>query len=148
MDFEVIEAGNGSEALEVLANLMRGEMFDSDPSETRALAQQARMILDERMARFPEVPPPVSVEELELDEVQHFTAERRATLGWYTNRRAFGFSIDGYRSLIDQWRTLAPSARWFVLADHGHRERGGHGELSVWRKNRRQAARTSVTSGT
>lgn len=54
------------EALEVLANLMRGEMFDSDPSETRALAEQARAILDERVRRFPEVPPPVSVEELEL----------------------------------------------------------------------------------
>jgi tetratricopeptide (TPR) repeat protein len=54
------------EALEVLANLMRGEMFDSDPSETRALAQQAREILNERMKRWPEVPPPVAVEELEL----------------------------------------------------------------------------------
>ncbi len=54
------------EALEVLANLMRGEMFDSDPSETRALAQQSRAILNERVARWPDVPSPVSVEELEL----------------------------------------------------------------------------------
>jgi tetratricopeptide (TPR) repeat protein len=54
------------EALEVLTNLMRGEMFDSDPSETRALAQQARSILDERVKRWPELAPPVKVEELEL----------------------------------------------------------------------------------
>jgi tetratricopeptide (TPR) repeat protein len=54
------------EALEVLANLMRGEMFDSDPSETRALAEQARAILTERMQRWPDVAPPVAVEELEL----------------------------------------------------------------------------------
>jgi len=54
------------EALEVLANLMRGEMFDSDPSETRALAEQARNILDERVKRWSDVPPPVAVEELEL----------------------------------------------------------------------------------
>ncbi len=54
------------EALEVIANLMRGEMFDSDPSETRALAEQARNILSQRMSRFPDVPPPVALEELEL----------------------------------------------------------------------------------
>lgn len=54
------------EALEVLTNLMRGEMFDGDPSETRALAQQARAILQERMQRWPDAAPPVAVEELEL----------------------------------------------------------------------------------
>jgi tetratricopeptide (TPR) repeat protein len=54
------------EALEVLANLMRGEMFDGDPSETRALAQEARSILDERVKRWPDVEPPVAVEDLEL----------------------------------------------------------------------------------
>lgn len=54
------------EALEVLANLMRGEMFDSDPSETRALAEQAGAILTERVKRWPDVAPPVAVEELEL----------------------------------------------------------------------------------
>jgi tetratricopeptide (TPR) repeat protein len=54
------------EALEVLANLMRGEMFDGDPVETRALAQQARTILDERVKRWPELAPPVKAEELEL----------------------------------------------------------------------------------
>ena len=54
------------EALEVLSNLMRGEMFDGDPSETRALAKQARAILDERVKRWPELAPPVKIEELEL----------------------------------------------------------------------------------
>ena len=54
------------EALEVLANLMRGEMFDGDPSETRSLAEQARTILNERVKRWPELAPPVKLEELEL----------------------------------------------------------------------------------
>lgn len=54
------------EALEVLANLMRGDMFDGDPSETRSLAEQARTILNERVKRWPEVAPPVKLEELEL----------------------------------------------------------------------------------
>jgi tetratricopeptide (TPR) repeat protein len=54
------------EALEVLANLMRGEMFDNDPSDTRSLASQAVTLLDERMKRWPDVPPPVALEELEL----------------------------------------------------------------------------------
>ena len=54
------------EALEVLANLMRGEMFDGDPADTRALADQARNILNERMRRWPEIAPPIKLEELEL----------------------------------------------------------------------------------
>jgi tetratricopeptide (TPR) repeat protein len=54
------------EALEVLANLMRGELLDNDPSETRVLADEARNILNERMKRFPELPPPVKMDELEL----------------------------------------------------------------------------------
>lgn len=54
------------EALEVLANLMRGDMFDGNPSETRTLSNQARLILSERMKRWPEVAPPVKLEELEL----------------------------------------------------------------------------------
>ncbi len=54
------------EALEVLANLMRGEMFDNDPSETRSLAEHARSILNERMRRWPELAPPIKLEELEL----------------------------------------------------------------------------------
>jgi hypothetical protein len=44
---------------------------------------------------------------IELDELQHFTAERRSALSWYTNRASFGFSVDQYRSLIDQWRSRA-----------------------------------------
>jgi tetratricopeptide (TPR) repeat protein len=54
------------EALEVLANLMRGEMFDNDPSDTRSLASQAVTLLDERVKRWPDVPPPVALDELEL----------------------------------------------------------------------------------
>lgn len=44
---------------------------------------------------------------IELDEVQHFTTERRRSLSWYTDRATFGFSVDQYRSLIDQWRARA-----------------------------------------
>lgn len=54
------------EALEVLANLMRGEMFDNDPSDTRNLASQAIALLDERVKRWPDIPPPVALDELEL----------------------------------------------------------------------------------
>ena len=54
------------EALEVIANLMRGEMFDGDPNETRALASEARTILEERVRRWPDVEPPVAMEDLEL----------------------------------------------------------------------------------
>ena len=45
---------------------MRGEMFDSDPSDTRSLAAQATALLDERMKRWPEPKPPVAFEELSL----------------------------------------------------------------------------------
>jgi hypothetical protein len=44
---------------------------------------------------------------IELDDVQHFTTERRATFSWYPNRYSFGFSVDSYRSLIDIWRAKA-----------------------------------------
>ncbi len=54
------------EALEVMANLMRGELFNSDPSDTRALAEQARSFLEQRVRRWPSAPPPVSLDELEL----------------------------------------------------------------------------------
>jgi hypothetical protein len=46
-------------------------------------------------------------EAIELDEVQHFTGERRSALGWYTDRASFGFSVDQYRSLIDVWKARA-----------------------------------------
>lgn len=54
------------EALEVFANLMRGEMFDNDPSDTRRLAAQAMTLLDERKKRWPDSKPPVAFEDLSL----------------------------------------------------------------------------------
>jgi tetratricopeptide (TPR) repeat protein len=54
------------EALEVFSNLMRGDMFDSDPTDTRSLAAQAVALLDERVKRWPDNPPPVAFEELSL----------------------------------------------------------------------------------
>ncbi|HEX6243362.1 MAG TPA: tetratricopeptide repeat protein, partial [Polyangiales bacterium] len=54
------------EALEVFSNLMRGEMFDGDPTDTRSLAAQAMTLLDERTKRWPEQKPPVAFEELSL----------------------------------------------------------------------------------
>jgi tetratricopeptide (TPR) repeat protein len=54
------------EALEVFSNLMRGDMFDSDPSDTRSLAAQAVALLDERVKRWPDNPPPVAFEDLSL----------------------------------------------------------------------------------
>jgi hypothetical protein len=44
---------------------------------------------------------------IELDEVQHFTTERRTALSWYPSRLGLEFSIDTYRSLIDTWRARA-----------------------------------------
>jgi tetratricopeptide (TPR) repeat protein len=54
------------EALEVFANLMRGDMFDGDPTDTRSLAAQAVALLDERVKRWPDNPPPVAFEDLSL----------------------------------------------------------------------------------
>jgi tetratricopeptide (TPR) repeat protein len=56
------------EALSTFSVLMRGELFDTDPTETRALASEAREILAQRLRRFPEVPSNMSVDELELIE--------------------------------------------------------------------------------
>jgi hypothetical protein len=44
---------------------------------------------------------------IELDEVQHFTAERRSALSWYPISSPLGFSLDSYRSLIDVWKSRA-----------------------------------------
>jgi len=44
---------------------------------------------------------------IELDEVQHFTAERRSSLSWYPTNLPLGFSLDSYRSLIDTWKARA-----------------------------------------
>jgi len=60
------ERGLYDEALEVLANLMRGEMFDGDPTDTRSLAAQALALLEERVKRWPDLPPPVDFDELSL----------------------------------------------------------------------------------
>ncbi len=54
------------EALEVLANLIRGELLNTDPTETRQLAERARKVLEERTRRFPAAPSPVSLEQIEL----------------------------------------------------------------------------------
>jgi hypothetical protein len=52
---------------------------------------------------------------VEVDEVQHFTAARRQTLAYYPTKFPFGFSIDDYRSLIDDWIAKAHAVftrRW------------------------------------
>ena len=46
---------------------------------------------------------------IELDELQHFTGERRTSLGWYPLRATVGFSVEQYRSLIELWRARAQS---------------------------------------
>jgi tetratricopeptide (TPR) repeat protein len=56
------------EALSTFSAMMRGEVYDSDPTETRALADEARQILAERQRRFPEVPSGIATDELELIE--------------------------------------------------------------------------------
>ena len=44
---------------------------------------------------------------IEVDDVQHFTTARQATLRWYAPSVPVGFSISDYRSLIDSWRARA-----------------------------------------
>jgi hypothetical protein len=46
---------------------------------------------------------------VEIDEVQHFTAARKLTLGRYPTRVPFGFSLDDYRTLIETWKAKAHS---------------------------------------
>jgi len=54
------------EALEVLANMLRDGLFDTDPTETRVLAKEAEQILVARMERWPDAAPPVAPEDLQL----------------------------------------------------------------------------------
>jgi hypothetical protein len=52
---------------------------------------------------------------IEVDEVEHFTSARLATLAKYPTSLAWGFSIDHYRTLIDTWKVKANSVftkRW------------------------------------
>jgi hypothetical protein len=52
---------------------------------------------------------------IEVDEVEHFTTARLATLAKYPTSLAYGFSIDHYRTLIDTWKTKTNSVftkRW------------------------------------
>lgn len=44
---------------------------------------------------------------IEIDEVQHFTGARQATLQQYASEFTLGFSINDYRALIDSWRARA-----------------------------------------
>lgn len=54
------------EALEVLANMIRAGLFDTDATQTRVLAKEAEEILQERVRRWPDSPPPLAPEDLQL----------------------------------------------------------------------------------
>lgn len=52
---------------------------------------------------------------VEVDELEHFTAARLATLCGYSSKITFGFSIDDYKELIDTWKSKANAVftqRW------------------------------------
>lgn len=52
---------------------------------------------------------------VEVDEVEHFTMARLATLSGYSSKIPFGFSIDDYKELIDTWKSKANAVftqRW------------------------------------
>jgi hypothetical protein len=52
---------------------------------------------------------------IEVDEVEHFTNARLATLNGYSSKIPFGFSIDDYKELIDTWKAKANAVftqRW------------------------------------
>lgn len=44
---------------------------------------------------------------VEVDEIQHFTGARHATLQQYAPGASLGFSISDYRALIESWRARA-----------------------------------------
>ena len=54
------------EILEVLSSLMEQGLFGSDAGQTRAIATRASEILQERVKRWPDSPPPVKPEDLYL----------------------------------------------------------------------------------
>lgn len=54
------------EILEVLSSLMEQGLFGDDAGQTRAIATRAAEILEERMRRWPDEPPPVKPEDLYL----------------------------------------------------------------------------------
>jgi tetratricopeptide (TPR) repeat protein len=60
------ERGLYDEILEVLSSLMEQGLFGSDASQTRAIANRAAEILEERMRRWPDSPPAVKPEDLFL----------------------------------------------------------------------------------
>lgn len=51
------------EALRVLQRLIETRAFETDPTHTRVLAKEAEHILRERVRRWPQIPPPVKLEQ-------------------------------------------------------------------------------------
>ena len=52
---------------------------------------------------------------VEVDDVAHLTADRLASLSFYPHGSSLGFSLDQYRSLIEDWRERASrvfTKRW------------------------------------
>ena len=60
------DRGLYDEILEVLNSLMEQGLFGADTAQTREIATRAGEILEERLARWPDTPPPVKPEELYL----------------------------------------------------------------------------------
>ena len=60
------ERGLYDEALDNLGAFIARGLFDSDPTEARAMARAAEKILEERTARFPESEPTVTAERLQF----------------------------------------------------------------------------------
>ena len=54
------------EALQVLSHLINDRLFDTDQTSTRRLARHAGKILEQRVRRWPDSPPPVQPEQLYL----------------------------------------------------------------------------------
>jgi tetratricopeptide (TPR) repeat protein len=57
------ERGIYDEALRVLQRLIETRAFETDPTHTRVLATEAEHVLRERMRRWPNIPPPVKLEQ-------------------------------------------------------------------------------------
>ncbi|QQR91138.1 MAG: tetratricopeptide repeat protein [Myxococcales bacterium] len=122
------ERGVYDEALQVLQRLIEARLFESNPSETRALTKEAEHILKERMQRWPKLPPPVdpsqfhfAVGTAEMSAGNTEQAEKRFLMSYKAspnvsamlrlgllslNRGVFEKAIEQYSTALDLARKL------------------------------------------
>lgn len=99
--FHAVEPAIDADAIEAHASAWREQQFA--PAAARAVASDA---------------PLVFVHVLRVDEAGHASGAASPS---YREAAAWADALVGVLHAAD------PDARWFLLSDHGHRDRGGHG---------------------